>query len=58
MTGEGIWADLIRQRFTKARSASGSTNGARGMLDMSQFRLAELLRRSRPRADDAQLDLF
>ncbi len=40
MHGEGIWADLIRQRFTKAveRLGMGALHGRFGRLDGSQFR--------------------
>jgi DNA repair photolyase len=54
MRGEGVWADLIRQRFDKAAERLGFGARAKvfGMLDTSRFR--------RPAAPgmDAQLDLF
>lgn len=40
MHGEGVWADLIRQRFTKTveRLGMGELRGRFGKLDVSQFR--------------------
>ena len=40
MHGEGVWADLIRQRFEKAASRLGMTElrGRFGRLDTTQFR--------------------
>jgi DNA repair photolyase len=55
MKGEGLWADLLKQRFAKATRRLGLNARQHGILDMSQFRRIEPLR---PAADDAQLDLF
>ncbi|MBC8747649.1 DNA repair photolyase [Paraburkholderia sp. WC7.3g] len=41
MKGEGIWADLLRQRFHKAVRRLGLNGRERGILDMSQFRRIE-----------------
>src|SRR5262245_1471709 len=49
MTGTGIWAHLIRQRFDKASSRLGH-NRTRFELDLSQFR--------RPSAQQGQASLF
>ncbi|HYD19436.1 MAG TPA: radical SAM protein, partial [Patescibacteria group bacterium] len=40
MHGEGIWADLIRQRFEKAAARLGMGSRSKGLaeLDTSQFR--------------------
>jgi DNA repair photolyase len=55
MKGEGLWADLLKQRFAKATRRLGLNARQHGILDMSQFRRIEPLR---PAADDKQLDLF
>jgi DNA repair photolyase len=49
MTGQGIWAELIRQRLHKACERLGM-NRERTPLDLTQFR--------RPKADAAQAELF
>ncbi len=49
MTGQGVWAQLLRQRFRKACARLG-LNGERFELDLSQFRP--------PAADAAQASLF
>lgn len=51
MTGEGLWADLIRQRFQKAVQRLG-LNRQRVELDLSQFR------RPAPLGDVRQQSLF
>ena len=51
MTGEGVWAQLLRQRLRKAAARLG-LNGERIGLDLTQFR-----RPAKPRADGQQ-DLF
>jgi DNA repair photolyase len=56
MKGEGLWADLLKQRFAKATRRLGLNARQHGILDMSQFRRDELP--PRPAADDRQLDLF
>ena len=68
MHGEGVWADLIRQRFSKAvdRLGMGEFRGRFGRLDGSQFRKPLVVpARSSPAAGKGgggsragQLDLF
>jgi DNA repair photolyase len=63
MHGEGVWADLIRQRFTKTveRLGMGGLRGRFERLDVSQFRRPTVVP---PRAGKqcgnatGQLDLF
>ncbi|GBH24992.1 radical SAM protein [Burkholderia vietnamiensis] len=66
MKGEGIWADLLRQRFRQAVKRLGLNERGNGILDMSRFRAAAPARvgaqlaaasRAKPR-DDTQLNLF
>ena len=38
MKGEGLWADMLRQRFQKAVKRLGLNERQRGILDMSAFR--------------------
>ncbi|MGZ2744112.1 PA0069 family radical SAM protein [Burkholderia stagnalis] len=74
MKGEGIWADLLKQRFRQAVKRLGLNERANGILDLSQFRGATASAREAvgtsvvPRAnaraagaalrDDSQLSLF
>ncbi|UVW27618.1 PA0069 family radical SAM protein [Massilia sp. H6] len=63
MQGEGIWADLIRQRFTRAvaRLGMGQLRGRFGRLDGSQFCKPVLVPAARRHASNkgaGQLDLF
>lgn len=51
MTGQGVWASLLRQRFDKAVARLG-LNRERVPLDLSQFRKPQI------NADPAQRDLF
>lgn len=37
MKGEGMWADLLKQRFRMAVKRCGLNERARGILDFSQF---------------------
>lgn len=58
MKGEGLWADLLKQRFHHAVRRLGLNRRDRGILDMSHFRRSEP-----PRADESarvnpQLNLF
>lgn len=53
MKGEGVWADLIKQRFRKAVKRLGLNERQRGILDMSQFKRA-----SPPDKPSPQLSLF
>jgi len=61
MQGEGIWADLIHQRFTKAvdRLGMGEYRGRFGRLDGSQFRKPLVVPEAgRDGRSAAQLKLF
>jgi DNA repair photolyase len=63
MTGEGVWADLIRQRFTKAIKRLGLDGymGRFHKLDSSQFRRPLVVPKTvvKPTsAAAAQMDLF
>lgn len=55
MKGEGLWADLLKQRFHQAVRRLGLNERRRGILDMSQF-----MRGGSPRQvrDDPQMNLF
>ncbi|WP_186248232.1 PA0069 family radical SAM protein [Burkholderia gladioli] len=54
MKGEGLWADLLKQRFQKAVKRLGLNERTRGILDFTQFRAPE-----RPKAPATpQLSLF
>jgi hypothetical protein len=55
MKGEGLWADLLKQRFHQAARRLGLNERRRGILDMSQFmRTAP----PSPVRDDPQMNLF
>ncbi len=56
MKGEGLWADLLRQRFHNAARRLGLNERQRGILDMSQFRRVDMAKPPLP--DNPQLDLF
>jgi DNA repair photolyase len=56
MKGEGLWADLLKQRFHKAARRLGLNERQRGILDMSHFRHAEMAKAPLP--GNPQLDLF
>ncbi|MGF6445471.1 DNA repair photolyase [Paraburkholderia youngii] len=61
MKGEGLWADLLKQRFHKAARRLGLSGRDRGILDMSHFRRIESPRAgqaSAPARDNPQLRLF
>ena len=55
MKGEGLWADLLRQRFRQAARRLGLNERRQGILDMSQFIRAAPLE---PARDDPQMNLF
>lgn len=59
MKGEGLWAELLKQRFHNAVRRLGLNERRRGILDISQFR-TELAgtRPSEPPPDNPQLSLF
>ncbi|RQT76542.1 PA0069 family radical SAM protein [Burkholderia cepacia] len=71
MKGEGIWADLLRQRFRQAVRRLGLNERTNGILDLSQFRGTPAAAAPVPRVavrsagtrstqarDDMQLNLF
>ncbi|SIT40166.1 Radical SAM domain protein [Paraburkholderia ribeironis] len=58
MKGEGLWADLLKQRFHHAARRLGLNRRDRGILDMSHFRRIEPSRADEPARDGRQLDLF
>ncbi|ASL45002.1 hypothetical protein bAD24_I16110 [Burkholderia sp. AD24] len=58
MKGEGLWADLLKQRFHKAVRRLGLNRRDRGILDMSHFRPLAPTRAEPPARDNPQLDLF
>ncbi|MCC8395046.1 PA0069 family radical SAM protein [Paraburkholderia sp. MMS20-SJTR3] len=62
MKGEGLWADLLRQRFHNAVRRLGLNRRDRGILDMSHFRRIEPARTGEtaaaPARDNPQLRLF
>ncbi|MDB5797822.1 MAG: radical protein [Paucimonas sp.] len=60
MHGEGLWADLIRQRFEKAAARLGIANRARNFagLDLGQFKPPQALERRGRATAKSQLDLF
>lgn len=68
MKGEGIWADLLRQRFRQAVKRLGLNERTNGILDLSRFRGAPAAGAPAPRVavraagaksrDDMQLNLF
>lgn len=63
MHGEGVWADLIRQRFEKAKERLGLSElrGRFGRLDTTQFRKPLVVPAAigkKSAAATAQLDLF
>ncbi|WP_250523063.1 MULTISPECIES: PA0069 family radical SAM protein [unclassified Caballeronia] len=55
MKGEGLWADMLKQRFQKATKRLGLNARQRGILDMSEFQRPA--KRPPPPASP-QLDLF
>jgi DNA repair photolyase len=55
MKGEGLWADLLRQRFHNAARRLGLNERDRGILDMSHFKRGEP---AKPQRDNPQLNLF
>jgi DNA repair photolyase len=55
MKGEGLWADMLKQRFQKATKRLGLNARQRGILDMSEFQRPA--QRASP-SPSPQLDLF
>ena len=59
MKGEGLWADLLKQRFANAVRRLGLNARNHGILDMSHFKRAELPKPLKPATPDTpQLSLF
>jgi len=59
MKGEGLWADLLKQRFANAVRRLGLNARNHGILDMSHFKRVELSKPLRPATPDTpQLSLF
>jgi DNA repair photolyase len=63
MHGEGVWADLIRQRFEKAAERLGVGERARDFraLDTSRFKRPVIMQKDQAasqRNTNGQLDLF
>jgi DNA repair photolyase len=60
MKGEGLWADMLKQRFHNATKRLGLNQRRHGILDMSEFRHVEKVMGRKPRAveDSAQMKLF
>ncbi|RKP59448.1 PA0069 family radical SAM protein [Pararobbsia silviterrae] len=61
MKGTGLWAELIRQRFTQAVKRCGLNEHRRGAMDMSLFErpvVTKPVSVQAKRPDDAQLSLF
>ncbi|ALK29715.1 radical SAM domain-containing protein [Burkholderia plantarii] len=59
MKGEGLWADLLKQRFQKAVKRLGLNERARGILDFSQFQAPERVKgAARAAPETPQLNLF
>ncbi|MEX3977113.1 PA0069 family radical SAM protein [Paraburkholderia caribensis] len=59
MKGEGLWADLLKQRFANAVRRLGLNARNHGILDMSHFKRAELPEPRKPATPDTpQLSLF
>ncbi|MDR6381321.1 PA0069 family radical SAM protein [Paraburkholderia caribensis] len=62
MKGEGLWADLLKQRFANAVRRLGLNARNHGILDMSHFKRAELPKPRKPTTPDTldtpQLSLF
>ena len=58
MKGEGLWADMLKQRFHQATKRLGLNARHRGILDMSGFNRVAPPASHRKAADSSQLDLF
>ncbi|WP_414450136.1 PA0069 family radical SAM protein [Burkholderia sp. 22PA0099] len=58
MKGEGLWADLMKQRFRQAVKRLGLNERTRGILDFSQFRASEPVKARAAAAATPQLSLF
>jgi hypothetical protein len=59
MKGEGLWADLLKQRFANAVRRLGLNARNHGILDMSHFKRVELPKPLKPATPyTPQLSLF
>jgi hypothetical protein len=58
MKGEGLWADMLNQRFHNAARRLGMNERHRGILDMSGVRKIERKDLRAGKADSPQLKLF
>ncbi|WP_250472841.1 PA0069 family radical SAM protein [Caballeronia sp. GAFFF1] len=60
MKGEGLWADMLKQRFRQATKRLGLNLRNRGILDMSEFQrpASAKAQRAAPPATGGQLNLF
>ncbi len=58
MKGEGLWADMLKQRFHNAARRLGLNQRHRGILDMSEFRPMAKEAVKRPVAESPQMKLF
>ncbi|WP_244849138.1 PA0069 family radical SAM protein [Caballeronia sp. SL2Y3] len=60
MKGEGLWADMLKQRFSQATKRLGLNLRNRGILDMSEFQrpASVKVQRAALPAAGGQLDLF
>jgi DNA repair photolyase len=58
MKGEGLWADLLKQRFHNAARRLGLNRRDRGILDMSHFRRIEPAQAAEPARVNPQMNLF
>jgi DNA repair photolyase len=58
MKGEGLWADLLKQRFHQAARRLGLNERRHGILDMSHFVRAGPAAPLAPARDDPQMNLF
>jgi hypothetical protein len=60
MKGEGLWADMLKQRFKNAARRLGMNRRQYGILDMSEFQPIERTAVQSPKAQSQspQLKLF
>jgi DNA repair photolyase len=60
MKGEGLWADMLKQRFHQATKRLGLNQRQLGIMDMSEFWRSEKAVGRSPRAvaDSPQMKLF
>jgi DNA repair photolyase len=59
MKGEGLWADMLKQRFSNAARRLGLNARQRGILDMSEFKRPVIEAAMRPAPPlNPQMDLF